>query len=100
MAWSHISSDPHSQDDTCNHDVVELICDHAIIDAYVGCVETIVPLGDHAPAFYTPPDKFNVDVSTLDEAMRTRPNTPILRLFLTNFNDDFDFYSKVYRKTK
>jgi hypothetical protein len=53
---------------------------------------------DEAPQFFT--DKFSVDQSAIDDIMTSRPELPVLRLFLTNFNDDFGFYSKVYHKTK
>jgi hypothetical protein len=74
------------------------VCDYALTDDKTVPGGThIIPLDD-APKCWA--DKFCVDLSSLDEVLDLRPDLRVCRLFLTNFNDDFGFYSKVYHKTK
>jgi hypothetical protein len=76
------------------------ICDDAmrmVDDVLVPGGVKIISLDD-APRCWA--DKFCVDLSSLDKVLDNRPDLRVCRLFLTNFNDDFGFYGKVYHKTK
>jgi hypothetical protein len=75
------------------------VCDCALVDdgdPATGNTK-IIPLAD-APQCWS--DKFTIDLSNLDAVLSTRPDLRVLRIFVTNFNDDFGFYSKVFHKTK